>query len=265
MSEKARKGYLDGPYGQIHYAVQGQGPTLILVHQSPVCGRAFEKGMPFLAERGVRAIAIDTPGFGNSDAPANPPSIEEYADVFPQVLSQLDLSGAHFLGHHTGASIVCSFSRRYPEYVESLILNGPALLTEEDMRAYDGLKHGPEIIEEDGSHLIRAWNRRVGFTPGWTDKIAMHRRLVDHLWASDTTWHGHAAAFKYNMEPDFMQLAVPSFILTNTGDDIYHLAKKAKLLRPDMHYAELEDGTHDIVDEKPEAWAKEVADFVLRH
>ncbi len=257
-----RKGYLDGPYGQIHYYEQGKGPCLILCHQSPVCGRAFERAIPFIAAKGFRVIAVDTPGFGNSDAPSAPPTIDEYSKIFPLILSQLNEEKAHFLGHHTGASIVCALAVNHPEIVQSLILNGPALLSEEDLEAYEGLNHGPEVIERDGSHLIRAWNRRVSFTPGWTDKEAMHRRLIDHFWSSDTTWHGHYSAFQYKIEPAFLKINVPCLILTNTGDDIYHLSQKAKRLRPDMDYVELIGGTHDIVDEQPEAWANAVVEFI---
>jgi hypothetical protein len=33
-------------------------------------------------------------------------------------------------------------------------------------------------------------------------------------------------------------------------------------MRPDFAYVELEGGTHDIVDEQPDAWVASVADFV---
>jgi hypothetical protein len=51
-------------------------------------------------------------------------------------------------------------------------------------------------------------------------------------------------------------------ILTNTGDEIYHLAQRAKDLRPDFGYVELKGGGVDIVDERPEAWADAVAAYV---
>jgi pimeloyl-ACP methyl ester carboxylesterase len=59
-----------------------------------------------------------------------------------------------------------------------------------------------------------------------------------------------------------MGLKVPTLILTNTGDDIYHLAQRARTARPDMAYVELVGGTHDIVDEQPQAWAAAVATFL---
>lgn len=259
---KIKKGYLNGPFGQIHYYQAGAGPDLILVHQSPLCARMFEKIMPILGELGIRVTAIDTPGYGNSDVPPSPPSIADYADIFPSVLEELSLDNAHFLGHHTGAAVLCSFAARYQEKVKSLILNGPPLFTAQDLEPYKGIVLGPDPIFKDGTHMLEAWNTRLKYSPGWTDEKAMHRRLVDQLWAGDTAWYGLNASFKYIMEPDFMVLTSRTLILTNTGDDIYELAKKARMLRPDFDYKELAGGTHDIVDEQPEAWSKLVADFV---
>lgn len=260
---KITKGYLDGPFGQLHYYECGQGPTLILAHQSPVNARQFERAMPLLAALGVRAVAVDTPGYGNSDVPPAPPTIADYASVFPLVLDGLGLSSAHFLGHHTGAAILTNFAAHHPCRVQSLILNGPPLLTEKDLEPFKDIKHQPPTLSMDGSHLQVMWDTRVKYSPGWTDSVAMHRRLVDQMWAGDTVWYGHHAAFNYLMEPDFMALSGRVLILANTGDDIYYLAAKAMALRPDFSYAELPGGTHDIVDEQPQDWAKVVAGFVL--
>jgi hypothetical protein len=52
--------------------------------------------------------------------------------------------------------------------------------------------------------------------------------------------------------------------LTNTGDDIYFAALRAKEIRPDFLFKELSGGTHDIVDEQPEAWAEIVTEFFLK-
>ncbi|MFK7843173.1 MAG: alpha/beta fold hydrolase [Sphingorhabdus sp.] len=259
---RCKRGYLDGPFGQIHYYELGSGPCLILAHQSPLNGRQFEKGMSLLAAKGLRVIAIDTPGYGNSDGPDEAPTIQDYASIYPWVMKGLRETKAHFLGHHTGASILCAFAVAYPEYVSSLILNGPVIATKEELKEFEGIHFGPPKISRDGSHLIEAWRVREHFTPGWTDEVVMHRRLVDQLWAGDKEWFGHYAAFEYDMISDFIKLAVPTMIFTNTGDDAYKMALRAHKLRPEMTYCELEGGTHDIVDEQPEAWANAVTGYI---
>ena len=53
---KRRKGYADGPFGQIHYQEAGSGEPLLLLHQSPSSSEMFEAAYQPLAERGIRAI-----------------------------------------------------------------------------------------------------------------------------------------------------------------------------------------------------------------
>jgi pimeloyl-ACP methyl ester carboxylesterase len=102
----------------------------------------------------------------------------------------------------------------------------------------------------------------VAVTKGWTRLDAMHANFVQQLWAGDTYWYGHKAAYDYDMASEFKALKAPTLILTNTGEDIYAIAQRAHAMRPDMAYVELTGGTHDIVDEQPEAWSEAVARFV---
>lgn len=258
-----RRGYVDGPWGQIHYYACGEGEPVLLAHQSPVCARQFERGLPLLAARGLRAIAVDTPGYGNSDPPPAPPSIDAYAATFTALLDGLGLERAHCLGHHTGAGILCRFAVASPGRVQRLVLNGPPLIPAEVRDAFlADPPVGPPQPRRDGSHLTDAWARRLHFTPGWTDLAAMHRRLIDELWAGDAVGWGHNAAFHYDMAPDLHALTVPTLIFTNSGDDLYEASLAARALRPDFAFAALADGTHDIVDEQPAAWAAVVADFL---
>ena len=74
-----KRAYVDGRYGQMHYriAVPPQAdttehPPIIFFHQSPSSGRPFE-GLVSEMGRDRIAMAVDTPGFGDSDAPPSPP------------------------------------------------------------------------------------------------------------------------------------------------------------------------------------------------
>lgn len=260
------KGYVAGPFGRMHYYAAGPqdaAATLVLAHQSPVCGRQFEQALPRLAARGIRTIALDTPGYGQSDVPPAPPALPDYGTALVAALDELGLERVHLLGHHTGAAIVGHVAARHPQRVASVCLNGPPLFTEAELAHFQTLQLEPDEPQADGSHLLAAWQRRLQFTPGWSDVQSMHRRLIDQLWAGDTWWYGHHAAFDYRVEPDLRALACPTLILTNTGDDLYECSQRAQRLRPDFAYVELPDGTHDIVDEQPDAWCEAVAAFVL--
>ncbi len=221
----------------------------------------FHKAYPLLAAAGIQAIGIDTPGFGSSDVTAPQPSVQDYATAFAPVLDHFSLKAAHFLGHHTGAANVAEFAHQHPDRVKSLILNGPPIFSTEERQGRVGAP-GPTPIEPDGSHLTTRWNARIAATVGWSDIDAMHNNVMQTLWAGETFWYGHAAAYEYDITDAFMGLKMPTLILTNTGDDIYHLSCRARDMRPEMAFVELDGGTHDIVDEQPQAWTDAVVAFI---
>ena len=68
----------------------------------------------------------------------------------------------------------------------------------------------------------------------------MHNNILQTLWAGESSWYGHKAAYEYDITEAFMGLQMPTFILTNTGDDIYFLSCRARDMRPVMTYVELE-------------------------
>lgn len=261
-SSKTRKVYVDAPTGQVHCRWTEGDIPLILCHQSPSSSVMFERVYPLLEKAGVKAIGIDTPGFGMSDVPDPRPSIATYAGVIPYVMDHFGLDRCAVLGHHTGAANACEFAATHPERVSHLILNGPPVYTTEERQALLDRPHSSSAPQTDGSHLMNRWKTRTTVTVGWTDIHAMNRGIIQTLWAGDTEWYGHRAAFEYDMMPRYMALTTKTLILTNSGDDIVDKSRRARDLRPDFGFVELEGGTHDIVDEQPEAWTAAVVDFV---
>ena len=259
---RLRKSYVDGRWGQVHVREMGAGDQLLLLHQSPLSGAMFEAAMPFLAAAGFHVAAVDTAGYGASEGAPQPPTISDHGEAVVNVLDALDWERCHVLGFHTGASIAAAFAARHGHRLRRLVLNGVPLLTEEELAFYQTYDFKPLLPQADGSHLLQAWNMRLQATPGWSNLRAMHRYTVEMLSINETYHLGFRAALSHDMHDDLMALDVPTLIFTNTGEDLYESSKRAAGLREDFAYAELEGGTHDIVDEQPEAWAAVVADFL---
>ncbi len=257
-----RRAYVDGLWGQVHLREAGNGAPLVLLHQSPLSGAQFEPALPGLAVAGLRAIALDTPGYGASTRPPAPPSIEAHADALLPVLDALGLDRVHLLGHHTGAAIACALAARHPERVDRQILNGVPLLSDAERAHFAGFRFAPLVPLADGSHLTAVWQQRLAATPGWSDLAAMHRHAVTMLANPDHYHWAFGAAFAYDLAADLARLTVPTLILSNSGDDLAAASRRAAALRPDFAFVELVGGTHDIVDEQPAAWAAAVATFL---
>lgn len=260
-------GYAPGKFGQVHFQSWGRGEPLVLCHQSPSSSEQFSSLYPRLAQRGIRAIGVDTPGFGMSSLPDHPPTIEEYADSVTAVLDHLGLEKAHIFGQHTGSMIAMEATLRHPRRYARLVLNTPTPFNAaERVEWKDRLTPRQKAWhpKRDGSHLVELWQRRCAASGAWSHLPAMHREVVQMLRAGETLWYGHAASFEYDQLGRLPLISAPTLILTNTGDLTYALAKRAAAIRPDLAYLELTGGTHDIVDEQPDEIADAVAGFILR-
>jgi pimeloyl-ACP methyl ester carboxylesterase len=268
------RGYARGPHGLVHFhdsaglvtPRDGELP-LLLLHQSPSSARQFEAAFRPLARRDLRCVAIDTPGFGFSDPTPTFPRLEEWASSFVAVMDHLGIERADVLGHHTGSLSATELALQFPLRVRRLILNGPFPITADERReriAAAEARNARDRPQLDGSHLMSSFETRLRMNGPDPDPVVITRGVVDKYQALGPHAWGHDAAYRYDHAAALGRITHPTMILTNTGDDIYELAKRAAKLRPDFFYRELPGGTHDIVDQQPEAWCDAVVEYLRR-
>ena len=155
-----RKGYSDGPYGQIHWRkfepAKISAPPLFCFHPAPFSGLAFTGIMPLLAENRV-VIAPDYPGYGGSDPQAGPATIEQYAQAMIAVAEDLAPNQEFdVLGFHTGCFVVAECCLERPQSVRrAVMIDVPAF--EEEQRQAFLKKLGPPELTPELSCLESAW------------------------------------------------------------------------------------------------------------
>jgi pimeloyl-ACP methyl ester carboxylesterase len=111
----------------------GQGPsTIVFLHGLSGCWQNWLQTIPELA-RDHRVIAIDFPGFGQSEMPANAISIPGYARMLDELFGALAIGSATIVGNSMGGFVGVDFAMRFPERVERLVLVAAAGLSMEHM------------------------------------------------------------------------------------------------------------------------------------
>ena len=257
-----RKDYVDTPMGQVHYLTGGEGTPLLMLHMTPQSSLQFLHTFPLLIDAGFQVIAPDAPGYGMSDKPELPPSIEEYSSVFTYVLDALHIRKTAVIGHHTGASMACELANSNPERINKLVLHGVPLYTTEEREERLAALDVDLSPKKDGSHLLNYWSwiqSRVGKKASLDacQMSALHAFL-----AGDKEWYCHEAAFKYDMENTLKALNHPCLVITNEGDPISYITPRVQSLRPDFKFLELEGGSIFIIRDEPRRWVSVFIDFV---
>jgi pimeloyl-ACP methyl ester carboxylesterase len=261
-----RKGYADTPLGQVHYRVIGEGVPLLLLHQTPWFSVQYAKVLPLLAAANIKAIAVDTPGFGFSDLPPEQPSIEDYADTLPYVLDALGLDRVAVAGFHTGASIAAAFAHTHKDRTACLILDGAPLYTEAERKERLSRAHWDQTPKRDGSHLTDRFSFiRDAITKGTAEAESMNWSVLSFFLAGESEHYGHVAAFSYDMAPAIREIVAPTLLISHSADSLHPAAARIRQMRPDFDYQEFEGGNSHIIYDDPQPWADVVIEFVKAH
>jgi len=258
--------YVDGRFGQLHVyiaepPIKTDKPPLICFHMSPYAAVIYEK---FLGEMGKDriAIAIDTPGFGNSDPPPKPPLIPDYAAAMGDVMDALDLDRVDVMGFHTGSKTCLEVARQQPDRVNHIVMVSIAYWTEAE-KAGRSVTIGPPALSEDGSHLMKSWQGLVR----WSMQGRSLQMIADSYYAgllnpSIIHW-GHQAAYQYNVEAAVAEVDKPILVLNPEDDLVEQTARIKPLLHhPQSQFIDLPGWAHGFLDLKTEETATLVRGFL---
>jgi len=99
---------------------RGQGPALVLLHGLASSIYTWADVIPALAED-HDVVAVDLPGFGGSDIPADlSPSV--YPGTVLDLMDRLGISRATVVGNSLGGAVGIVLAARHPERVRRLVL-----------------------------------------------------------------------------------------------------------------------------------------------
>ncbi|WP_446831006.1 alpha/beta fold hydrolase [Candidatus Foliamicus sp.] len=245
-----RKLYLDGPHGQVHLRVSAPAADssrrpVICFHMSPNSGLIYETLLEELG-RDRLAIAPDTPGFGASDAPSEPPEIEDYADAMEAVAEALELKEFDLIGYHTGSKTAVELGLRRPEQVRHVVMISAPLFTDEELDAHRNL-YARTPVAEDGSHLVRRWKGFVHWHQQHHSLEQTAAIFTESLRGGSRYWWGHRAAFNYPLWKKMPTLNVPLLVL-NPEDDLWEQSARAPDLINNGGMVNLNGWGHGFLD-----------------
>ena len=226
-----RRGYADTAVGQVHYVEAGEGPPLILLHQTASSSIMWARAMPYFAQR-YHVVAMDTPGFGMSDHPAEQPSegIPYYSQAVIGLLDHLGYEQANIVGFHTGASIAVDVAANSPERVKSLVIAPILAIDDEEERdewlARDDLKSG-WVPDGRGEFLANDILDYVAHFATENDGETYLRELIAKLQAGPNYWWTYVSVVKYDHYAAYCKLQCPVLVLNVEEEVLYSYTVKA--------------------------------------
>ncbi len=153
--------FIDVGARRVHYRRCGNGPVLLMAHQSPRSSAEYAELMETWGKH-FTCIAPDTPGFGQSAPLADPGAdIDCFADAVVDLLDALGLDKVAAYGFHSGGIILVTAMKRHPERFTRLAVGGYAIWTADEMALFSD--HYLPAFEPSayGEHLTWLWNRML--------------------------------------------------------------------------------------------------------
>ena len=268
-----RRGYADTAVGQVHYREAGEGEVVVLLHQTASSSIMYHRVMPYLAGR-FRVVAMDTPGFGNSDALAGPPGpegfIAQYAQALEGLLDHLGAERASLVGTRTGASIALELAATRPQRVRRLVLACTLFLqTQADRDEWEAFTV-PKPWAPDGkgeflAQLVPDW---VRYFVREEDGEQFSLELQAALQAGPTYWWAYRSVVAHDAYAALPRVQAPILFDNPLGDSQYDLTRRAQLATPGSRYVEIPGPREDIpgwvgvTAEFPREFAEPIAAFL---
>lgn len=259
--------------GRVSTMQAGQGEPILMLHGLGATKAEFMPTLAALAPAGFRVVAIDLPGFGDSDKPlAAPYDAPFFARWVLATMDALGIGRAHVLGHSMGGRVALEVGMRHPERVEGLVLMTPSMAWLAERRWAGWLKLvRPELglIQPAPKAVVESVVKRV--VPGSQSQFV--RPALDEFLRAYLTPRGRAAFYASARQivlddpGDFWAaleaLSPRSLFIWGRQDTLVPIGfmRHVERVLPDAHHVELDCG-HVPQLEQPARLHEAVARFL---
>ena len=257
------------------YLDEGAGAPVLLLHGFPDSHRLWRHQMPALTAAGMRAIAPDLRGFGESDMPA---AVAEYrvarsvADMVA-LLDGLGIERAHVVGHDWGAAVAWAMAAFVPDRLERLVVlsvahpsvfRNPTIEQREKawyqlLFQFEGVAE--ELLRRDDWALMRAFLRGNGDVEQYLADLSRPGALTAAL-----NWYRATSHPRRDLEPPraFPPISAPAMGLWSSGDDylVESMPESAEHVAGPFRYERIEGASHWLQLDEPELVNRLLVEFL---
>lgn len=252
-------------------AAPRDAPPVVCLHGWPESSTMWDATLGALAVAGLRALAPDLPGYGDSPV-VRPATWAMHREAFEGWRLAQGLERIALVVHDWGGLIGLRWACDHPEAVASLIISDTGFFP-------DGKWHGmAELMRTpgEGEQLLADLTRESFFELMHTTAPGMTDAAIASYWQAFATEEGRAAQLELYRSGNFEELepysgclaalGVPTLLLWGAEDAFAPVAGAERLLA-EIPHAELEiipGAGHFVVEEQPAAYNAAVIAFLTR-
>jgi 2-hydroxy-6-oxonona-2,4-dienedioate hydrolase len=232
---------------------ENSGKTLMFFHGAGVTPFTYSNLLTRFA-KDYHVIAPDIPGFGRSTAPKSIWNYDDYAYLFSQFITRLDLPDVIGVGHSFGGSIALHLAAKNKQVTKVIGINATGLPTSypfsqqvyrfvllKTIHSYIGERQGFSMTRSCGDFLVSFLRNSRSFR---------HMvRVVRNCVLDESRFYEH--------------VSIPVLLLASNRDELLPVSDVQKTARLFKNVtAKIADGNHDWYLSKPDEVVKRIEDFI---
>lgn len=211
-----RRRFVDGPFGQMHLRESGAESgtvPLICLHATAYSSRSFE---PLMRAFGTarHVIAIDLPGYGESDPPTLKPDMAGYADAIAAAMPD---GPVDVFGYHTGVFVGAEVALRHPARIRQTTMMGVPYFKALDLETWRARLATPHRLGTELMQFAERWSYLVSDRPEGISLVRGFGNFVDELRAWPNGSWAHEAMFAWDADVRLPLIECPVTVLNPEG------------------------------------------------
>jgi pimeloyl-ACP methyl ester carboxylesterase len=262
---------------RVNYVELGEGPEppVVFVHGLDGCWQNWLETLPRIA-RDRRAIALDLPGFGDSERPRGQITISGFADCVEGLCERLGTGPVVVVGNSMGGFVSVELAIRHPDRVEALVLASPAGISSNDVLRRPAMTLGRAMAAVTQSFTAAAAARPAIARPGFrhlaVGYVFRHptRLAPDVLWesvqrsGSPNFVEALEACLTFDFRGRLPEIACPTLLVWGRDDMVISVddASEYERLIPNARKLILENTGHVPQLERPQTFNELLVDFL---
>jgi len=261
---------VDGHDLEVAYYDEGTGDPVVFLHGIPTNSFLWREVVePIADER--RVVVPDMIGYGNSSTyDGFDRSIRAQEEMVRELVSALGLGTVSLVGHDLGGGVFLRYAAREPDAVDELVLSNSVAYDSWPIETITDLGL-PETVEETSVEELQQMLEGL-----FADTLTREDPREEFLEGMTAPWDSeaglvslvrNAAATNTNHTTEIDPSDVTAETLLLWGaDDEFQAIEYAERLREDVENATLtglDDATHWVMEDRPEAYREELAAFLL--
>lgn len=244
---------------KINYLTRGSGECVLFLHGWGANITLFDRLMETVSQK-YTAAALDLPGFGESEEPPQPWSVDDYVSFVVKFTQATGLNPVALIGHSFGGRIMIKLlaGGLMPGVKKAVFMDAAGI------KPKKSLKQKVSLLMYKAGRRIMSIPPLKALFPDAVEKMRARRGSADYNSATPTMRQTLVKVVNEDLTPLLKEISVPSLLIWGTLDTATPISdgETFEKLIPDAGLVRIEGGSHFAFLQAPEVCSRAISSFL---